>query len=109
MDFTPAGRKVLARIQRRTSLSRNDVLAHLLLTHEVDVNLNGARVLFPGKAQSVLRIALPSQAFDALERLRALSGRSASDIGEALVRQFEKDQTFPVVLGRTRRRKRRQS
>jgi hypothetical protein len=99
MDFTPAGRKALDRLQAATGLSRNDILAHLALRHAHDL-------VFDGKAQSVLSIRLPADAGDALRAAHMRTGKGYSDLGEALVTRYGPEAVFPVVEGKTRARKR---
>lgn len=105
MDFTPAGRKALDRLCRRTKLSRNNVIAHLVAAHGAALAFEVDGVVYPGKAQAVLAIRMPAREGDLLQAVRARTGKSYSDIGEALVRQFGRSTTFPSLPRRKRRAK----
>ncbi len=103
MDFTPAGRKALDRLCRRTKLSRNNVVAHLVAERGDVLTFDAAGVVYPGKAQSVCAIRMPACEGDLLKAVHARTGKSYSDIGEALVRQFGRSTTFPSLPRRERR------
>jgi len=107
MDFTPAGRHALKALVRRRGLSRNDVLAHLAIHYAEQLTFAAPGVVFPGKlAANVLTIRVPAAAGDKLTDARRRTGKSYSDIGEALVCWFgptAKD--FPTAQ-RPRRRPR---
>ena len=94
MDFTPRGRRELARLVKRTGLSRNAVIGWLALRHADALSYTDAMV-FPGKARDVLSIRLPREAAAKLAAARVRTGRSYSDIGEALVRGYGPAETFP--------------
>lgn len=121
MDFTPAGRRALQRLTIRTGLSRNDVIGHLAMKFadrlKFDVD-DYPGVVFLGKlAKDVLTIRVDRAVGAKLEAARTRTGKSYSDIGEALVRWFGKsEKAFPVLPGpdtprprrsRSRRRGRR--
>ena len=107
MDFTPAGRKALDRVCKRTKLSRNDVLAHLTAEYATDLHFAEAGVVYPGKAQEVLAIRMPTVQGDVLRAARERTGKSYSDIGEALVCQFGRGATFPRLPAVTARKRTR--
>lgn len=111
MDFTPAGRAVLDALQARTGLSQNDILGHLVQRHATRLAFTEPGVVFRGKAASnVISIRLPADLADALTAAQARTGKSFSDLGEALVRWYGHKETFPVLPGKepARRRPRRQ-
>lgn len=87
MDFTPAGRQLLDQIRARTGLSRDDILAHLVDRHLTRLRFDGTHgCAYPGKlAANVLRIRLPRDLGDRLRDARRRTGKSYSDLGEALV------------------------
>lgn len=109
MDFTPAGRKQLDRLCKRTKLSRNDVLAHLTAEYAADLQFTEAGVVYPGKAQEVLAIRMPTMQADVLRAARERTGKSYSDIGEALVCQFGRVATFPRLRAATPRKRTREA
>lgn len=94
MDFTTNGRRALASVTRRTKLSRNAVIAALALEHADALTFAEADV-FPDKAREVLSIRVPPKAATKLKAARRRTGRSYSDIGEALVRGYADRTTFP--------------
>ena len=95
MDFTPAGRVELEKITKRTGLSRNDVIAHLAIKH-AGLKFSADGVAYPGKAQNVLSIRVPAYVGTILRTIHRRTGKSYSDIGEALVRQFGRvERAFP--------------
>lgn len=99
MDFTPAGRKVLRALVQRRRLSRNDVLAHLILHYADQLTFEAPGVVFPGKvAANVLTIRLPVPARDKLVRAHRRTGKSYSDIGEALVCWFGPHANYPKAM-----------
>ena len=97
MDFTPAGRKVLDGICRRTKLSRNDVITYLVSEHGDALVLSAEGVVYPGKAQAVLTIRMPTIPGAVLMAAHARTGKSYSDIGEALVREYGPLAQFPTL------------
>lgn len=103
MDFTAVGRKELARLVRRTGLSRNAVLAILALKH-ADALVFTAPTPFPDKARNVLSIRVPPDAGAKLTAARIRTGYSYSDIGEALVRWYGASTRFPSRVPRRPRR-----
>lgn len=89
MDFTPDGRKALRALERRTKLSRNDIMAHLALAHADELTFDVDGTVYPGKlAKNVMSIRLPPNAGEKLQAARERTGKGFSDIGEALVRLF---------------------
>jgi len=107
MDFTSAGRAMFDKLQARTSLSRNDIIAHLALTYADELEFRTPGVVFPIKAQEVYRICVPEDAGDKLRRARTRTGKSYSDIGEALVCWYGPVATFPVLKGKDKRKRKR--
>jgi hypothetical protein len=113
MDFTPAGYKVLDGLTERNGLSRNNVIAHLALTYadklvkRKDFTADG--VVFPGKrASNVMTVRLPPAAERKIRAVNRETGKSESDIGEALVTWFGPGEAkFPVLPGADPKRKRR--
>ncbi len=105
MDFTPEGRRILDRICRRTKLSRNNVIAHLVRIYLS--NLGGwLQPIGPylRKAQSVLSIRIPADEGALLREARARFGKSYSDIGEALVRLYGPTADYPHLDTGARKR-----
>src|SRR5262245_15978214 len=94
MDFTPAGRRALDVLVRRTGLSRNAVVGTLALRFADRVTFNGATP-YPDKARSVLSIRVPREAAAKLTAARIRTAHSYSDIGEALVREFGDEARYP--------------
>jgi len=92
MDFTAQGRTALDALTRRTALSRNAVLATLVLAHADRLR---AIDHYPNKAQAVLSIRLPPRAAAKLRALQRRTDRSYSDIGEALVLRYGRTTTYP--------------
>lgn len=107
MDFTPAGLRALRELERATRLSRNNILAHLTAEHAAELAFDGDDVVYPGKAQRVLTIRMPAREGQLLREARARTGKSYSDLGEALVLRYGRRTTFPVLARRPRRRARR--
>lgn len=109
MDFTPKGRRELQHLVTRTGLSRNDVIGHLALRHADDLAFEEEGVAFPGKmAEDVMSIRLDRQAGAKLAAARVRTGKSYSDLGEALIRWFGKaEKVFPVLPGADPPRRRR--
>lgn len=98
MDFTPAGRQALDVLTAREGLSRNDVLAHLSLRYADQLSFDCEGVVFPGKAQAAMTIRLPADALQVLERAHARTGKSYSDLGEALVLWHgQEEHAFPLL------------
>jgi hypothetical protein len=110
MDFTPVGLQLLARLQRRSGLSRNNILTQLARLHAADLHFDAVDgPVYPGKAQNVLAIRMPGREARLLERARARTGKGFSDLGEALVRTYGPTATFPELPRRRdsiRRRRR---
>ena len=98
-DLTPAGRKLLAKVKRRARLSRNDLFAHLALEHADKLRFDDVPgVVFPGKAnENVLLIRLPVQAHAKLHAAHERTGKSYSDLGEALLSWYSSDTDFPPL------------
>jgi hypothetical protein len=98
MQFTPPARRLLDALQARTGLSRNNILAHLTLCHveSLSVSADEDGVLFPGKGSDVLSIRMPADVGKRLRAAKARTGKSFSDLGEALVRQYGATTTFPA-------------
>lgn len=112
MDFTPAGWIALLDLQKRTGLSRDDILAHLTGEFADALVFDSDGVQYPGKrGSSILRIRLPKEQGDRLRAAQARTGKSYSDLGEALVHRYGHQTTFPAIPGadtpRRRRRPRR--
>lgn len=101
MDFTPEGHRQLRRIVQRTGLSRNDVIGHLAIKYADELNFEDDGVVFAGKrAKNVMAIRLDQNGLAKLKAAGERTGKSASDIGEALVRIFgPAEKTFPVLRG----------
>jgi hypothetical protein len=87
LDFTQAGRDALDALQARTKLSRSDILAHLIAKHAESLDFGPLfGVAFPGKlGENVCVIRLPVAQRRLLRATRTRTGKSYSDIGEALV------------------------
>lgn len=102
MDFTAVGRQALDCICRRTKLSRNNVVAHLVTEYADALVFGAPGVVYPGKAQAVLAIRMPARQGDLLTVARARTGKSYSDIGEALVCCFGQSTIFPSLPERKR-------
>ncbi len=98
MDFTPEGRARLEKITERTGLSRNNVLTFLALTfaHKLTFSALEPGTVYPGKAQQVLAIRVSAKAAAKLTAARDRTGKSYSDIGEALVRRYGRSASFPA-------------
>ncbi len=107
MDFTPVGLKRLRRLQRRHRLSRNNILAHLVACYAARLNFSAPGTVYPGKAQRVLAIRMPPAEAELLRSTRERTGKSYSDIGEALVRIYGEDASFPTLPTKPARRRRR--
>jgi hypothetical protein len=116
MDFTPEGRVVLADLQERNGLSRSDVIAHLALRHCDALALRPVfqrpGTVFTGRTRrnaNVYRIVAPPNVLRKLDALRKRTGKSYSDIGEALVRWYgPREKDWPAVPGpETKKRRRR--
>jgi hypothetical protein len=106
MDFTPAGRKALDALVRRTTLSRNAVIATLALQFADRLTFDLAAP-FPGKlATAVLSIRVPPDAGAKLAAAHVRTGKSYSDIGEALVRWHGASARYPSLTTRKRPRSR---
>jgi hypothetical protein len=104
MDFTPGGRRALRRLEVRTQLSRNNILAHLTAEHAASLTFDEPGVVFAGKAQQVLTIRMPADVGQLLREARARTGKSYSDLGEALVLRYGSTTTFPFLVPRRRAR-----
>lgn len=101
MDFTAHGQKVLAALVKRTGLSRNAVIATLALQFADKLAFDpDDPAPFSPKAQAVLSIRVPPKAGGKLAAARVRTGRSYSDIGEALVTWFADRTTFPAPTSR---------
>lgn len=108
MDFTPDGHRALRQLQAKTGLSQSDVLAHLVERHASMLTFTMEGVAFPGKlAENILRIRLPEHLGDALRAAQTRTGKSFSDLGEALVRWYGDAETFPVLQGKAPQKRRR--
>lgn len=94
MDFTPRGRRALDAIVRRTGLSRNAVIGTLALRFADRVAFTDDQP-YPDKARKVLSIRVPPTAGAKLAAARVRTGHSYSDIGEALVRQYGDEASYP--------------
>jgi hypothetical protein len=105
MNFTPGGRRVLDALVRRTGLSRNAVLGVLALKHGDRLAFDTANP-FPDKVHLPLSIRVPPEAGAKLAAARVRTGRSYSDVGEALVRWFGADTPFPAPATTAPRRRR---
>jgi hypothetical protein len=111
MDFTPDGHKAMAVLTKRAGLSRNSVIAHLVERHaDALVSPDDVTVYEGKRAANVMTIRLPRRLRGQLKAAHRRTGRSYSDIGETLVRQFSRGETWPVLpenLPRRRKRGRR--
>lgn len=109
MMFTPYGHDLLAAIQQRTGLSRNDILTHLALAHGADLAFEGVcGVVYRGKdAGLVMSIHLTDRAFDLLRAAQARTGKSYSDLGEALIERWGVHAAYPVLPMSKRRARRK--
>lgn len=105
MDFTPDGRRELQRLVKRTRLSRNNVLSHLAIQHAHRLEFDDVPgTVYPGKSQDVLSIRVSPMAAVRLRAARARTGKSYSDLGEALVRRFgQAEKHFPASPSRAKR------
>lgn len=107
MKFTAEGWRALGALQARTRLSRNDVLAALVLARAEAVTFDVHPVAYSPKFESsVAEILLPADAGARLRAARERTGHSFSDIGEALIREHADATTFPDPLPSPRRRAR---
>lgn len=98
IDLTPAGWKLLSKVKRRAQLSRNDLFAHLALEHADKLEFTAPGVVFPGKANAnVLLIRLPVQAHAKLRAAHQRTGKSYSDLGEALLSWYAGSTAFPPL------------
>lgn len=97
MDLTPAGVRLLDKLCKRTGLTRNNVLAHLTNLYADRLAFPGQDgVLYAGKAQSVLSIRMPADIGAKLRAARQRTGKSYSDLGEALIRLYGETTEFPA-------------
>lgn len=109
MDFTPRGRAELARLERSSGLSRNNIITHLTAMHAGELEFDEEGIVFPGKKQKVLSIRMPPREGELLRAAHARTGKSYSDLGEALVLRYGSQADFPTIerqADKPRRRRR---
>jgi hypothetical protein len=100
MALTRAGHEALAALTGQTGLSRNAILAVLVRRHAHHLALPEDGIIYRGKTPAVLSIRLPPSAAQRLEHARYRTGKSYSDIGEALVRRYGHVTSFPLPTAR---------
>jgi uncharacterized protein (DUF1778 family) len=110
MVFTPNGEKLLAAACERTGLSRNDVLTHLVLKHAARLRFAAEGIVFRGKRYTVPKsIRVTTRARKLLDSARERTGKSYSDLGEALLVQFAegtRDYPAPYEPGQRKQKRR---
>lgn len=89
MVFTPQGDQIMVETCERTGLSRNDVLTHLALKHARALKFSVEGVVYRGKDYRAVRsIRVTQKARKLLDAARERTGKSYSDLGEALLVRF---------------------
>lgn len=102
MVLTPEGEALLVAACACSGLSRNDVMTHLALRHARELRFSAPGVVYPGKANSnVLSIRVTAKARLLLDAARKRTGKSYSDLGEALLEKFaERTRDWPAPYQR---------
>jgi hypothetical protein len=97
LDLTPAGHAQLDALAIRHTLSRSDIVARLIEAYADVVAFSAPGVVFPGKRASDVRVVLlPITLASRLDVARARTGKSVSDLVEALIAWYAPTTVFPT-------------
>ena len=111
MMMTLDGHRILDRLQTSTGLSRSDIMTHLALRHAHDLSFDVDGVVYRHKLSgTVMSIRMTDHAHTLLTDARARTGKSYSDLGEALVDRWGLGEHYPerpTAKRKSRARRRR--
>jgi len=106
MAFTLNGQEIMNQLQAQTGLSRNDLITHLTVKYVDALMFDEPGVVYRGKQFSrIMSIRVTNEAYAKLQTARVRTGKSYSDIGEALVARFGRQETnYPICSVGKRKR-----
>lgn len=109
MVFTPLGDAMYVAACESTGLSRNDVMTHLVLKHAKDLAFDVDGIVYKGKDYKGVRsIRLTKEARAELDAAKKRTGKSYSDLAEALLMRFAaKTRDFPKPYDKVKAAKKR--